>query len=215
MLKAPRFGTPALAAYGLPLLFAMAPWMATAESVRVNGVHMQVIPLSWRGNLSQASAELRSRWGEPQLVRSPQRQGDPERLVFMRQAGVFHQTLSLRSAPGSGRVEAVVAVQDLRQAPGRIPALPFPTPDALSIVNVVQHGDSADAPTTFALTGRLPPPDAIARLAVAARKTGWQVTAPSRAGAVLVAGRGMARFIGVAVQTPRGSSLLIQLEPGS
>jgi hypothetical protein len=196
-------------------LIALVPWLALAESVHVNGVHLQVIPLAWNLSLSRASAELAARWGTPRLVHSPDHAGEPDRVFFARQVGSLHQTLTLRSARGSSHVDAIIAVQDLRLPPGQIPVLPFPVPAGTRIVNVVQHGDAVDAPLTFTLASRLAPRETIGLLGFAAQQAGWQVFVPPGAGALLAASRSTARFDSVAVPDAHGSRLLIHIEPRS
>lgn len=213
MLSSSRMASPRRAPRWSCALIALAPWLAQAESVHVNGVHLQVIPLAWNRSLSKASAELTARWGAPHRVYPAMREGEPDRVIFARQVGSLHQTLTLRSAPGSSHVDALIAVQDLRQPPGQIPALPFPAPDGTRIVNVVQHGDSVEAPLTFTLTSRLPPRETIARLGAAAQRAGWQAFAAPGVGTVLAASRAPARFDSVVVPASHGSRLLIHLEP--
>ncbi len=196
-------------------LLGLAPAVAWAESVHVNGVRLEVIPLAMHTSLSRASAELTTRWGAPRVVRAAVRAGEPDRVMFARQVGSLHQTLTLRSARGSGHVDAIIAVQDLRLPPGRVPALPFPVPDGTRIVNVVQHGDSVDAPVTFTLASRLAPRETIARLGAATQRAGWQAFAGTGTHAVLAASCASARVDSVAVGVAHGSRLLIHLEPRS
>jgi hypothetical protein len=196
---------------GLPLvalLLAIHP--AVAEGVRVNGVRLEIIPLRWSGSLEAARVDLRGGWGDPVAATPSTRPDEPARLLFARQLGALHETLSLRAIPGSRHMDAVIAVHDLRDAPARVPPAPFVLPPGIRLLSVIEHGIASDAPTTYTLESRLDPVNAAALVRNSAQHAGWRIGVIRTAAPVIVAERGTARLLGVAIPIAKGSRLLLQ-----
>ena len=149
-----------------------------AEIVIVNGIRIAVRRTQIVVPLNQAIAELQPSWGAPRAGL----RGD--RVVFGRQRGALHETLTLRPAAIAGQLLVLHAVQDLGQKARVLPEPPVHLRAGLRVVNAVQHGDSRTAPTTFTLRSALSTAAVLQALRAEAEKSGWQtVTAPAmRAG---------------------------------
>ena len=152
--------------------------MRGAEIVIVNGIRIEVRTTQIVVPLIQAIAVLQPSWGAPRA----RLRGD--RVVFGRQRGALHETLTLRPASIPGHLLVLHASQDLRQKARVLPEPPVNLRAGLRVVNAVQHGDSRTAPTTFTLRSALSTAAVLQALRAEAENSGWQtVTAPTmRAG---------------------------------
>ncbi len=210
------FGVAVLAALLAPggsSLQAAAPGQSAV--VAVNGVRLDLRILQLHGRAETLEAALAAQWARDSAVDGRTATALGERLLFGRQRGPFHETLTLFRGEKQGPHTVVIAVQDLRRAPAPPPRPPLPLPAHMRLISAVQWG----APTgesTFSLSSQLPPQTALERLLAEASRSGWAARA-SGAGAVTADGgvrwlrREAYELTIVATPSPSGSAITMQL----
>jgi hypothetical protein len=189
---------------------------ATPARVRVNGVTLSLRSLRVEGPAGPLADALAAEWGRPsRLPGSVAPLHDEARWVFGRQRGPFHETLTLRPAGGAHEASVLIAVQDLRLRPGRLPAPPLELPASFRLVNAVEWPDDPDAAATFTIESALPPSLATTQIRRIAERAGWRTLAaplpvgPAR-GDAWWAERRQREIAVVALPAGRGSRVTLQ-----
>ncbi len=210
------FGVAVLAALLAPCgssLQAAAP--GYSSSVAVNGVRLDLRILQLHGRFESLEAALAAQWAGDSAAGGRTATALGERLLFGRQRGPFHETLTLFRGEKAGPHTVVIAVQDLRRSPASLPRPPLPLPAQVRLISAVQWA-APSGESTFSLTSQLPAQRALEQLLVQAARSGW---AGRAAGAGIVAAEGSVRWLRrgaqeltiVATPSRYGSAITLQL----